>query len=284
MCITMEKDKFLSEYFARLNLQYGKIFIPSMENLIKLQAQHLINIPFENTYVQSGKNISLDIEKLFTKVVVQHRGGFCFELNGLFNVLLKVLGYNTILAGGEVLSNADTMVKNEHALSIVQVDGTSYTVDVSFGSMGPSDPLPLVFDTPLEAGNGVYQFKTLPNCEILLEVKQKLILDLKSGEEIKSPVSVGEWRPLYKFRLSPLKLGDFAQPLFYHTTNPASVFMKEYFMCKHKHKGKVTLKGNILTFYTLEGNMTELSEQKIINEDEIGLTIEEHFGLKENVL
>jgi len=278
----MEKDKFLSKYFARLNLQYDENFIPSMENLIKLQAQHLMNIPFENTYVLSGKNISLDIERLFTKVVVQYRGGFCFELNGLFNVLLKVLGYNTILVGGEVISNAETMVKNEHALSVVQLDGTSYAVDVSFGSMGPSNPLPLVFDTPLEAVNGVYQFTTLPDSEIQLEVKQKSILDLQSGEKIESPVAVGEWRPLYKFRLSPLKLSDFAQPLFYHTTNPASVFMKEFFMCKHNDKGKVTLKGNLLTLYTLEGNMTELSKQKIINEDEIGQTLEQHFGLKEN--
>ena len=52
--------------------------------LKNLQKAHLLNVPFENLDVHNSIPIILDIENIYQKVVLQNRGGFCYELNGLF--------------------------------------------------------------------------------------------------------------------------------------------------------------------------------------------------------
>ena len=51
------------------------------------------SIPFENLDVLLGRPISLEPEALFQKLVVERRGGYCFEQNLLFKAALEALGY-----------------------------------------------------------------------------------------------------------------------------------------------------------------------------------------------
>lgn len=66
----------------------------SLVCLKKLVLGQLHNIPFEDLDVFHGhKEPSLDTDALFEKIVVNKRGGYCFELNGLFARLLTTLGF-----------------------------------------------------------------------------------------------------------------------------------------------------------------------------------------------
>ena len=61
----------------------------------------LMSVPFENLSIHSGEPIVLDEDALFTKIVDQRRGGFCYECNGLFAGLLRALGFDVaMLAAG----------------------------------------------------------------------------------------------------------------------------------------------------------------------------------------
>ncbi|MEL6256920.1 MAG: arylamine N-acetyltransferase, partial [Bacteroidota bacterium] len=66
---------------------------PNLRLLRELQSQHIYQIPFENLDIHYGREIILDKEKIFQKVMEEQRGGFCYELNGLFYFLLEKLGY-----------------------------------------------------------------------------------------------------------------------------------------------------------------------------------------------
>ena len=62
---------------------------------------HLLAVPFENLDIHLGRPISLDQDALFGKIVTRRRGGFCYELNGLFALLLRELGFEvTLLSAG----------------------------------------------------------------------------------------------------------------------------------------------------------------------------------------
>ena len=55
---------------------------------------HLVTVPFENLDVYHRRGVSTDVVASYAKVVEARRGGWCFELNGLFGWLLGRLGYD----------------------------------------------------------------------------------------------------------------------------------------------------------------------------------------------
>ncbi len=114
--------------------------------LKSLQQLHLLNIPFENLDIHHGIPITIDIEKFFAKVVRNRRGGFCYELNGLFNELLKALGYNTKLVSARVANAEGGFGKEfDHLAIITRIDSDEWLVDVGFGEFSEL-PLRLVKD------------------------------------------------------------------------------------------------------------------------------------------
>jgi len=74
-------------YLARI--KYEGPLIPSLETLQGLHRAHVMTVPFENLDIHLGRSITLAPADLFRKIVVERRGGYCFELNGLFALLLE---------------------------------------------------------------------------------------------------------------------------------------------------------------------------------------------------
>ena len=77
---------------------------PSTEALQVLHAAHLRSVPFENLSIHLGEPVILDESALLDKIVGRRRGGFCYELNGLFAALLTALGFDVTLLAGRVLT------------------------------------------------------------------------------------------------------------------------------------------------------------------------------------
>src|SRR5262245_1566225 len=74
---------------------------PTAETLRGLHVAHMLSVPFENLDIPLGRPIVLDEDALFDKIVARRRGGFCYELNGLFAALLRSLGFDvTLLSAG----------------------------------------------------------------------------------------------------------------------------------------------------------------------------------------
>ena len=66
---------------------------PSFEHLAELQFRHMQHVPFENLDVIRRVPIYLNLLTIYEKLVTARRGGYCYELNGLFHWLLNMRLY-----------------------------------------------------------------------------------------------------------------------------------------------------------------------------------------------
>lgn len=130
----------LCAYLARI----GFIGEPAvdLDTLTRLHRGHLQNIPYENLGVLLGETLDFDIARIFEKLVRQIRGGWCYEMNGLFAWALESIGFDVTRLAGSVIRDriGDDYIGN-HLVLRVDLDG-SYLADVGFGD-GLLAPIPL---------------------------------------------------------------------------------------------------------------------------------------------
>lgn len=81
----------LLAYLERI--KYSGECIASSDTLRALHLAHVLAVPFENLDNFLGRPVSLEPADLFAKIVTAKRGGYCFELNGLFSLLLEAMGF-----------------------------------------------------------------------------------------------------------------------------------------------------------------------------------------------
>src|SRR3989442_4865467 len=73
-------------------IRYQRSLQPSIGVLRKLHRRHLLSVPFENLDIHLGKQIILDQEVFYDKIVRDRRGGDCFLVDGCVSlVFLEVL-------------------------------------------------------------------------------------------------------------------------------------------------------------------------------------------------
>ena len=137
---------------------------PTAEALRALTRAHLEQVPFENLEIFLDRRCpSLEPEDLYRKVVEQHRGGYCFELNKLFYLLLEELGYRCACAAARILyRRADPRPLSHRVILTDTADGGRWLCDVGYGGPGPKGALRMapgeqavegeVFDIRLEDG------------------------------------------------------------------------------------------------------------------------------------
>lgn len=87
----MYNQSEITTYLKKINYQGDNSV--NLHNLRQLQYCHLLRIPYENLSAMNGSPVLLDESSLYDKIISHDRGGYCFELQGLFYYLLKSLGY-----------------------------------------------------------------------------------------------------------------------------------------------------------------------------------------------
>lgn len=272
----MDKETFISNYLERISYSGGRE--PNLKNLTLLQKEHVKAIPFENIYVLKKLPITLTKEWIYEKVIVKKRGGFCFELNYLFYLLLEDLGYEVKFLGGRVFHpvSGEPGHNNEHVLSLVSLDGKSYIVDVAFGGKCACEPLPLVYDEELQDPNGIFRYLLIDE-HVRFECKPKSIIDVDTQEEVQEASEA--WRGLYRFNLDPIKVEDTKTAYEFHTTSTMTPFTGGFYMFRLTDIGKTTFIGNILTVYSSKGNMKEISKRKEVEKVDFDDELSLHFSL-----
>jgi N-hydroxyarylamine O-acetyltransferase len=115
---------------------------PDLATLRRLQRCHLQQIAYENLDVQLGKRVTLGSQEAFAKLVGSSRGGWCYEMNGLFAWALESIGFRVMpMTGAGLRAQIGPTAIGNHLVLSVQLD-EPYLVDVGFGD-GPSEPLPI---------------------------------------------------------------------------------------------------------------------------------------------
>jgi N-hydroxyarylamine O-acetyltransferase len=109
---------------------------PDVNTLHELQVAHLQSIPFENLDIGLKRVIQINEPDIWNKLIVNKRGGFCYELNGLFAWLLKQIGFEVTYLNARVFnSKGDLGIDFDHLALLVGIPHQSmrWLVDVGFG-------------------------------------------------------------------------------------------------------------------------------------------------------
>ena len=126
-----------------VRIRYVGSVTPSVKTLRSLHRAYVMTVPFENCDIHLGQPISLERSDLFRKIVSGRRGGYCFELNGLFALLLEQLGGEVIRLAACVLYGNQGARPRSHQLLLVQLGASRWMVNVGFGGNGLREPFPL---------------------------------------------------------------------------------------------------------------------------------------------
>ncbi|BCJ27808.1 arylamine N-acetyltransferase family protein [Actinocatenispora sera] len=121
-----------TEYLRRIG-HAGPVRADS-DTLAALHRAHLATVPYENLGIQLGRVPALTRDALFRRVVEERHGGFCFELNGAFGLLLRELGFSVRLVRAAVnrLRDGESAWGNHLAL-LVGTERGPMLADVGFG-------------------------------------------------------------------------------------------------------------------------------------------------------
>jgi len=132
----------ISDYLGRVGLTERPE--PTLAGLRTLHHAHLLSIPYEDLDVQLGKPLTTDPMAAYDKIVNRRRGGWCYEMNGVFGWALGELGFDVTRATGAVMREAmgELSDGNHLVLKVVLKEGV-YLADVGFGD-GPHDPICVV--------------------------------------------------------------------------------------------------------------------------------------------
>jgi N-hydroxyarylamine O-acetyltransferase len=201
---------------------------PTADVLRQLQRAHLLAVPFENLDINpAGTPILLSGDALFDKVVARRRGGFCYELNGLFAIALEQLGYDVSLVAGQVSRGIGTFGPEfDHLALLVRVDGATYLADVGFGDFS-MEPLDLSVRGPQQPRGGGKAFAVDP-----------------VGDDVwvtREPPGDDGWTDGYRFTVRPRRLEDFTAQCRWFETDPDSHFRKKRVCSIATADGRVTL-------------------------------------------
>lgn len=115
---------------------------PNLENLTKLQESYILHVPYENLDFALKKEFSVNILKIYEKIVEKSRGGICYESNTLFMYLLVTLGYNVQMIFCKVADTTYIGADYPHLALVVELEDDEYLVDVANGQ-NVRVPLPL---------------------------------------------------------------------------------------------------------------------------------------------
>lgn len=229
---------------------------PTIETLRALHRAHLLTVPFENLDIHRAKPIVLNEAALFEKIVVNRRGGYCYELNGLLASLLRQMGFDVTMFSSNVI-HGGIPAEIDHLTLLIQLD-ERWIADVGFGDSSRL-PLRLDFDGEQHGVDSTYRI-THANDRWLLQRR----------------LETNEWYDEYTFRLDPLTLDDFRDACVYYETSPESYFVQGRICSRATEDGRISLTDHEL-IVTRNG---QRDETPIDGEQAFVRALSEHFGIQ----
>lgn len=193
----------LDEYCNRIGIPFSGT--PTVNRLEELQRAQVYTIPFENLDIQLGRGIDLTPSYVDDKVIRKQRGGYCFELNGLFLRALTTVGFK----GRPLLARVhlgDEPSGRCHQLSLVTIAGRDWIVDVGFGAACPRMPIPLEINTTHDHDGTSFRL-----------MNHELGYMLQKHQD-------DAWKNLYSFDLCPVVPRDIVVGNYFTSTSPSVHF------------------------------------------------------------
>ncbi|HEX5202724.1 MAG TPA: arylamine N-acetyltransferase [Actinoplanes sp.] len=215
-----------------------------------LHRLHQEKIPFENLSIHLGERIGLEPDDLFRKIVESRRGGFCYELNGAFALVLTALGHDVTRLAARV-NGGDRLGPPFDHLTLLVDD--MWLVDVGFGAHS-TYPLNFRAREPQPDPGGL--FTVVPSQDGDVDV-------VKDG------------RLAYRVEMKKRDLPDFVPTCWWQQTSPESHFTRSTVCTRLDGDARLTISGR--KFIRTKGDSR--TEQALPADDELLAAYRESFGI-----
>lgn len=247
-------------YLQRLG--YDTPPAPTLQTLRDLQLRHVCTFAFESLSTLLRLPVPIDLASVERKVLLDGRGGYCYELNQMFLALLQELGFDARGITGRVVMGgpADARTARTHRLSLVTLGGVRYITDVGFGGMVPSSPLQLDSEAVQATSHEPY----------------RLTHNADGSYTLWAEVA-REWRGLYVFDLQVQADIDYEIGNWYVSTHPESPFVGQLKVARLAPGKRYTLNNAHYAVHYLD----RPSEKRAIKQaDELLALLRETFGIR----
>jgi N-hydroxyarylamine O-acetyltransferase len=196
----------IEAYLRRVN--YSGSVAPTLELLNALTFLHATSIPFENLDILHGQAISLEAEALVDKLIRRHRGGYCFEQNGLFLLVLQTLGFDArpLSARVRLQYPRNFTPPRTHLFLDIKIGSTHYLADVGVGAASLTSALRFELNSEQQTPHDVRR--------IVFE-EGRYFHQIRYGQQ---------WNDVYEFTLEEMPLVDREVGNWYTSTHPKSHF------------------------------------------------------------
>lgn len=247
--MTAENFKLI-DYLSRIGYQ-GEVSC-DVATLTQLMQRQLRSIPFENTEVQAGRIPSLVPEDIVNKVLLRGRGGYCYEINGVFAMALTAIGFEWYFAGARPMFYPMRRPKT-HMVVIVRVQGKNYLCDTGFGGYALRAPLLIEEGETVQDGD-------------------RFRMELVGGEYVVSSLVQEEWQRQYGFALQSQEWIEFSLANYFNATHPDTIFTQKKLAIMQTPNGRKILVDNELKLIQ-DGKLERLKV-------DYASALKEYFGLE----
>lgn len=243
-------------YLARVGLR-GPV-ADSESGFEALHRAQVYTIPFENFDIHLGRGIDVASPAIYEKLVRHPRGGYCFELNGLFLQALEHFGFEARALLARVHVSGDPGGRT-HQLSLVTLEGREWLADVGFGAATLRAPMPFELDREVEQDGMQFrlvdgkQWGTLLQCEA------------RDG-----------WQNLYSFDLETVCHADVVTANHFTSTHPEVFFTQMRVANLPRPGGRITLADYALT----EVNASDVRQSELPEGEDYLSALKMHFGIE----
>ena len=256
----MQASNFnLDVYLKRIG--YQQPVRPDIPTVIALMKQQLRTVAFENLDVQAKKIVSLVPEEIVNKIVGANgearRGGYCYEVNGLFAMAMTALGLEYQFVFCRPMFYPMRRPKTHMAL-LVKVEGQQLLCDLGFGSYGLRAPVALA-DVNLPQQQDFDLFR---------------LISPTPGDYVLQAQIDHNWVNQYGFDLYAADWLDFMPANFLNSTHPDTIFVQKLLVILHTNEGRKMLVGH--EFKQTARGVTEVQQ---VAPEAIQTVLEREFGL-----
>lgn len=248
----MDSKKYLKR------IKFTDSIVIDDQTLLKLHEHHVFNVPFENLDIHYKRLFGLEIERIYEKIVINYRGGFCYELNSIFDSLLRQIGFNSRIISARIIDDSGRLgPEHDHMSICIEIDSKKYLADVGYGDL---------FTRPLEIKEGIQNDgRNLFKVERLSD--QNFVLSMSSDKV--------NFHEKYRFSLSEVPAEKFIGICLEKQTNPSSYFVKNIVCTKPTSSGRLTLLNDKL----IEKKREERIEKPIRDDHDLRSALKANFGV-----
>lgn len=248
---------WLDDYFARI--EYRGSTDVSLDTLHGLHEAHVFKIPFENLDIHMGRPIKLDQQALIDKLIYERRGGYCYEMNGLFSLVLETLGFRLDRLFARIMFGANGIRPRSHQLSLVYLGQERYLADVGYGTR--SLIAPLCFEEGYAEQQYSEYFRVVRHDEHTFALRGLV---------------QGEWQNFYSFTLERYLSVDYIPVNYYTSTSPDSHFTQRRMITMPTTTGRLEMTNEVLKI-SVGDDVQQVSAENL---DEYLALLHNYFGIR----